>query len=49
MVGAFATALVHGQKTAAPAYVPKQSDRPRPLTGEEPGFQPFFNGKTLEG
>ena len=30
-------------------YVPKQSDRPEVLTGDEPGFQPIFDGKTLAG
>jgi hypothetical protein len=30
-------------------YVPKQSDRPEPLTGEEPGFTAIFDGKTLDG
>ena len=30
-------------------FVPKQSDRPEPLTGEEPGFTPIFDGKTLNG
>jgi hypothetical protein len=30
-------------------YVPKQSDRPSPLDGDEPGFEPIFDGKTLEG
>jgi hypothetical protein len=30
-------------------YVPKQSDRPESLSGDEDGFQPIFNGKTLEG
>lgn len=30
-------------------YVPQQSDRPLPLTGEEPGFQPIFDGRTLAG
>jgi hypothetical protein len=33
----------------AAQYVPKQSDRPEPVTGDEPGFQAIFNGKTLEG
>ncbi len=28
-------------------YVPKQSDRPEPLAGEEPGFESIFDGKTL--
>lgn len=30
-------------------YVPKQSDRPAPIDGDEPGFQSIFNGKTLSG
>ena len=30
-------------------YVPKQSDRPAPVEGDEPGFVPIFDGKTLEG
>jgi hypothetical protein len=34
---------------AAPAYVPKQSDRPEPIEGDEPGFKPIFDGKTLNG
>jgi hypothetical protein len=36
------------QQPAAP-YVPKQSDRPEPVAGDEPGFQPIFDGKTLTG
>jgi hypothetical protein len=30
-------------------YVPKQSDRPEPITGDESGFKPIFNGKNLDG
>jgi len=30
-------------------YVPKQSDRPEPVTGDESGFKPIFDGKTLSG
>jgi hypothetical protein len=30
-------------------YVPKQSDRPEPLEGDEPGFRSIFDGKTLSG
>ena len=30
-------------------YVPKQSDRPEPLEGDEDGFVPIFDGKTLAG
>ncbi len=34
---------------AAQEYVPKQSDRPELTTGDEPGFKPIFDGKTLDG
>jgi hypothetical protein len=30
-------------------YVPKQSDRPEELAGDEPGFKSIFDGKTLNG
>lgn len=30
-------------------YVPKQSDRPQPMQGDEPGFQSMFDGKSLKG
>lgn len=30
-------------------YVPKQSDRPTALDGDEPGFRSIFNGRTLDG
>jgi len=30
-------------------YVPKQGDRPEVLSGDEPGFQSIFDGKTLAG
>ena len=30
-------------------YVPKQSDRPEVLAGDETGFKPIFDGKTLAG
>ena len=29
-------------------YVPKQSDRPEPLAGDEPGFEAIFDGKSLD-
>lgn len=40
-----------GAVPQAPAqpYVPKQSDRPGPLDGDEAGFQTIFDGKTLAG
>jgi hypothetical protein len=37
---------------AAPAqekFVPKQSDRPQTLDGDEPGFASMFDGKSLDG
>lgn len=30
-------------------YVPKQSDRPERLSGDEPGFVPIFDGRSLSG
>jgi len=38
-----------GTLAAQERYVPKQSDRPEPASGDEPGFQPIFDGKTLDG
>jgi Domain of Unknown Function (DUF1080) len=46
VVGAGATAQ---QTTPVAPYVPRQSDRPTPVEGDEPGFQPIFDGKTLTG
>jgi hypothetical protein len=36
-------------QTAATPFVPKQSDRPAAIEGDEPGFQSIFDGKTLDG
>jgi hypothetical protein len=33
----------------AQPYVPKQSDRPAPIEGDEDGFVSIFDGKTLDG
>lgn len=33
----------------AERYVAKQSDRPQPGEGDEPGFRSIFDGRTLEG
>ena len=46
--GVLAAALTvnAGQHQPAP-YVPKQSDRPSAIEGDEPGFTPIFDGKTL--
>src|SRR5260370_18675622 len=35
--------------SAQQTYVPKQSDRPEPASGDEPGFKLIFDGKTLDG
>jgi Domain of Unknown Function (DUF1080) len=48
-LGALASAVLRAQESGASVYVPKQSDRPQPLAGEEPGFQPIFDGKSLAG
>ena len=46
-----AVALLGGVRQQAPAvpYAPKQSDRPEAVVGDEPGFQPIFDGRTLSG
>lgn len=41
--------LAAQQPPPATPYVPRQSDRPEAVTGDEPGFQPIFDGKTLTG
>jgi hypothetical protein len=42
--------LAAQQPSTGVPYVPKQSDRPEPLaSGDEPGFQQIFDGKTLAG
>ncbi len=30
-------------------YAPRQSDRPSPVDGDEPGFRPIFDGQSLAG
>jgi hypothetical protein len=45
-------AILHGLAGAQqndPGYKPKQSDRPEPIEGDEAGFRPIFDGKTLDG
>jgi hypothetical protein len=32
-----------------PPYTPKQTDRPSPVEGDEPGFTPIFDGQSLKG
>jgi hypothetical protein len=40
-------ARVDGQQSEP--FVPKQSDRPESLTGDEPGFRSLFDGRSLDG
>ena len=47
LIAVLASATLLSAQTAP--YVPKQSDRPEVLAGDEPGFQPIFDGKTLAG
>ena len=37
------------QQGSDEAYVPKQSDRPEPIAGDEAGFRPIFDGETRLG
>ena len=48
LVAAAVAAASFPQQSATP-YVPKQSDRPEAVVGDEPGFRPIFDGKTLAG
>jgi hypothetical protein len=38
-----------GDALLSAQYVPKQSDRPKPVAGDEAGFNSIFDGKTLSG
>ena len=49
LIAACIGALAAQQPPPAAPYVPKQSDRPEAITGDEPGFQRIFDGKTLDG
>ena len=45
---AFASRWAALKSQSLEPYVPKQSDRPEPADGDEPGFRSMFDGKTLE-
>ena len=49
LLGGLSSLPLAAQQSATSAYVPKQSDRPEALSGDEPGFKPIFDGKTLAG
>ncbi|MDR0901263.1 MAG: DUF1080 domain-containing protein [Opitutaceae bacterium] len=46
---AFGACLSLAARPPGAPYVPKQSDRPAPVAGDEPGFQSSFDGRTLDG
>jgi hypothetical protein len=48
LISLSAVAVV-AQQPASPPYRPKQSDRPEAASGDEPGFQAIFDGRTLSG
>ena len=48
-LAAFPFRRTMAQQPPPQPYVPKQSDRPEPLEGDEDGFVPIFDGKTLDG
>ncbi len=47
-IAALAAGRLPAQQPTEP-YKPKQSDRPEPITGDEPGFRSIFNGRNLDG
>jgi hypothetical protein len=49
LIAACIGTLAAQQPPSAAPYVPKQSDRPEAIAGDEPGFQRIFDGKTLDG
>ena len=48
-LAACSSRLVMAEQQTAQPYVPKQSDRPEQIEGDEAGFQSIFDGKTLDG
>ncbi len=48
-IGAMLGGLPLAAQQAGQPYVPKQSDRPEPPSGEEAGFRSIFDGKSLDG
>jgi hypothetical protein len=47
VVGSASALAGHGSQTSS--YVPKQSDRPEPVAGDEAGFDAIFDGRSLAG
>jgi hypothetical protein len=49
LLGSLASMPLAAQQNSIAPFVPKQSDRPESLAGDEPGFRAIFDGKTLDG
>jgi hypothetical protein len=49
LLGGLSSLPLAAQQGPIPPFVPKQSDRPEALSGDEPGFRTIFDGKTLDG
>src|ERR1700682_5626963 len=49
VIGGLSGLSLAAQHAPSQRFVPKQSDRPEPLAGDEPGFKSIFDGKTLSG
>jgi hypothetical protein len=49
LLGLNSVSLSRTLQAPTPPYLPKQSDRPEALAGDEAGFQPIFDGRTLAG
>ena len=52
LIAVESTGLAQQQTPPQPSnapYVPRQSDRPTPIDGDEPGFNAIFDGNTLDG
>ncbi|MGA3238284.1 MAG: DUF1080 domain-containing protein [Bryobacteraceae bacterium] len=49
LLGGLSSLPLAAQQIPTPPFVPKQSDRPETLSGDEPGFRTIFDGKTLDG
>jgi 3-keto-disaccharide hydrolase len=49
LIGTLGILPLRGQEKSNQPYVPKQSDRPEPASGDGPGFTLIFDGKTLDG
>lgn len=49
LIGGLAAAPMAAQQSEGSRFVPKQSDRPAIIEGDEPGFHPIFDGMSLAG